>query len=228
MKCLKYQYISPLYGSVQCDDVNPEYDDGYRFAPETMLTLFNRNKCIQTFLDNNVEDLSNYVPDQLKEVVVKAVFGRTAAMDSKLYLLTEIYTTRDLDALEEELVREWITGQMSDGWGESLEQREATYEMVRVNRPYFEEERAMFVDNEGSAEVGYYLNPWNNENWSVEFLDKEYEEVDVEAQSLNLEVRLQVKEAEIKQLKEEAKQLTTKLKELSTQLVELVEKVNKL
>lgn len=218
MICVKYQYMSPLYGMVTCEDISSDYDY-YELDPKTMLTLYNRSNEVMDFVDNLEEDLVEYIHKELKEVVVKAVFGSTCMRDCKLYLRTEIYATRYLTPEEQDLLQRWITGQMSDGWGESLEQKEVTSETVEVNRPQFDSDQALFVNDYETVKARYYLNPWSSTDWKLELVDMEYEELELEAQS---------KETEIAQLKDEVKELVSKLREYTTKLTEIAEKVNEL
>lgn len=70
------------------------------------------------------ENLAEYIDDDspLKGVVTEINIS-VIKFESKLCSWTEVICTRLLTKEEEELVKEYLTGQYSDGWGEGFEQR---------------------------------------------------------------------------------------------------------
>ena len=185
MKCLKYQFMSPLFSQVVCDALPDANDGGIELDHECTLTLFNKHSEIEAFLEHNMEDLVDCVPELLKEKVIKAEFGHHCAIDGGLRLLTEITVKGEtrLSTDDECILRNWITGQLSDGWGESIEQEVVIEQDVSNPTLSFDEDECEFVTDEGYDTARYYLIPWNAHRWSLALLDIEEVEVDIEDDS---------------------------------------------
>ena len=185
MKCLKYQFMSPLYGEVMCDALIEAYEGRVELDEESTLTLFNNHSEFEAFLDDHMEDLAEYVPEQLKERVIKAEFGHHCAMDAGLRLLTEVTVKGEsrLSTKEECELREWITGQLSDGWGESIEQRAVMTKYVDYHILRLDEEGEL-VEEEECEEARYFFKPWISGRWSLVLFDIEEVEVDIEDDSM--------------------------------------------
>lgn len=208
MKCTKLIYKSPVFGSVQCEDLPNEDNRCVDFGPDVACKLYEKGPQVEMFLTEHIEDLAHCVPEELEHLVVKAIFGSCELERGEMYLLTEIYVRQEPTDLERELIVDWIKGQMSDGWGEGLEQREAYEETVTVKVPYFDEDECGFADGEFEADVCYYLHPWANDiRWSVEFVS--WQTVDLEEPDTN----------------EELRQAVLKIKELIDEVVEELKKV---
>ena len=77
--------------------------------------------------------------------------------ENKLYTITEYQSTRELTEEELEILKEYTTGQWSDGIGEGFEQQPCKY----VDTPYREYDKddddGFEDDNEGEV----YISPWS-------------------------------------------------------------------
>ena len=168
MKLKKYTFRTPLFGSIDCEELLLDTDGHIELSPEQMCRLYDDNEDLLMFLTRNMEDLAEYVPGELMNVVLRAEFGDFAMIGGKMYLRTYIWTEEDLTELQISLIQEWITGQMSDGWGESLEQQEWMYR--RVERPYvyFDEDSVDFEEDYETCGVYYYVHPWNAGEYYIE------------------------------------------------------------
>lgn len=179
MKLKKYTFTTPLFGSIACEELLPDTHGRIELSPEQMCILYDQGDKLHMFLDENMEDLAPYVPEELKNVVLRAVFGDCAMLGGRMYLRTYIYTEESLNETGIDQVQEWITGQMSDGWGEGLEQRE--WMSKRISKPtiYFDEYSLEFEEDEEMYEVGYYAEPWNRGGFIVDLEQIEEVEEDV-------------------------------------------------
>ena len=179
MKLKKYTFTTPLFGSIACEGLLPDTDGRIELSPEQMCRLYDQGEELHMFLDENMEDLASCVPEELKNVVLRAVFGDCAMLGGRMYLRTYIYTEESLNETGIDQVQEWITGQLSDGWGEALEQRE--WMSKRISKPtiYFDEYSLEFEEDEEMYEVGYYADPWNCGGVIVDLEEIEEVEEDV-------------------------------------------------
>jgi hypothetical protein len=158
-----------------------------------MESIHNRSDKLGDFLRKNMEDLTVFVPEQIRDIVVKAEFGDFTQDDGGMCFLTEIYVRRMPDALEEELLREWIVGQMSDGWGENLEQREFMCEELGWTQPSFDPYHSIWVEEEFTAYAHYYVIPWTN-NFCMDLIDDMVVEIDLPEEDKPTELELALKE----------------------------------
>ena len=90
MKCTKLIYKSPVFGSVQCEDLPNEDSRSIDFGPDVACKLYEKGPEVEEFLKENREDLVEHIPEELKSSVVKAVFGISHLEYGELYLITEI------------------------------------------------------------------------------------------------------------------------------------------
>lgn len=178
MKLKKYTFKTPLFGSIDCEELLSDTDGRIELSPEQMCRMYDTSDKLLRFLTENMEDLAQYVPEELEGVVLRAEFGDCAMMNSRMYLRTYIWVEEDLTESAIEMIQEWITGQMSDGWGEGLEQRE--WMDKRVDKPYvyFDEYSLEFEEDKETHRVSYYVHPWNSKEYEIELEDCEEVEED--------------------------------------------------
>lgn len=185
MRCEKLTFISPLNGSVYCEGLVNEDDNRVDFGPYGVLQLYNRDESVLFYLTDNLAELKSGVPDSLTDIVVSAVFGNCSEENGGLYLSTEIYVRRFPTEEEYRTLTEWIIGQLSDGWGERLEQEEVLRETISFNHTVFDEDTAEFTEEESNDIAHYYLHPWQYGNrWSLELKSRENVELDDEPTEL--------------------------------------------
>lgn len=181
MKLMKYTFRSPLFGSIYSDELFPDTDGSFDLSAEGMADMYDKcGESLMMFLTENIEDLAEYVDAKFRGIVVKACFGDFTTQSGKMYLLTYIYTLCELSDSQIQDIEEWISGQMSDGWGESLEQREWKREIVYRKYTVFDEYCMEFEDEQERVEVSYYCKPWNAYNFYIDLEGYTEEEVDVE------------------------------------------------
>lgn len=181
MKLMKYTFRSPLFGSIYSDELFPGTDGSFDLSAEGMAAMYDKHgESLMMFLTENIEDLAEYVDAKFRGIVVKACFGDFGMRNGRMYLMTHIYTLDELSDPGIEDIKEWISGQMSDGWGESLEQREWKRERVYRKYTVFDEHCMEFEDEEEPCDVSYYCKPWNSHDFYIDLEEYTEEEVDVE------------------------------------------------
>lgn len=176
MKLTKYTFKTPLFGSIACENLLPDTDGRIDLTPEQMCRLYDQGEKLLMFLTENIEDLAPYVPEELENVVLRAIFGECAMLGGRMYLRTFIYTEEPLTEAGIYQIQKWITGQMSDGWGEGLEQREWWTRRIKKPTLYFDECSCDFEEDEEYQEVGYYAEPWSSKGFTIDL--EEVEEVE--------------------------------------------------
>lgn len=179
MKCIKLTYKSPMFGSVSCEELIDDPKGYVEFGPEGMYALACRGCFVEQFLEKEQEDLADYVPEDLEGFVVKAIFGKYEEADCKMFLITEIFVKEEPDHAQLSSIDAWITGQMSDGWGEGVEQREVLEDRVRFNKPYFDESSGDFESCEEYCYANYFIRPWRANGFYLEIAHKEEVELEI-------------------------------------------------
>lgn len=180
MKLMKYTFRTPLFGSIQAEELLSDTDGRIELSPEQMCRLYDQNEELLMFLTENSDDLASCVPEELQYVVLRAEFGDCAMISGKMYLRTHIWTAEDVDETVIIRLTDWITGQMSDGWGEGLEQREWRNERIRKPVMYFDECSCEFEEDYEDCWVSYYVHPWNSHEFEMYLEDAEEVEEEVE------------------------------------------------
>lgn len=176
MKLRKYTYRSPLFGSISSEELFPDTDGIYELSPEAMARMYDRHYELSRFLEKEKECLEKYVPDKFLGTIIKAEFGDYGFRDGKMWLYTHIWTIDDLTDSGIEEIADWIEGQMSDGWGEGLEQREWKTDTEYVRSTVFDEYSCSFEEEDVSCQVYYYVDPWNSRDFELIPEDVEIEE----------------------------------------------------
>lgn len=181
MRCIKLSYTSPVFGSVDCYDIPNKHDQEVEFGPETALKLYEKSSRVREVFDEYTEDLVQHIPEELEGLVVKAVFGKLDAEDYDLKLVTEIYVRKEPTVEQHTQIIEWISGQMSDGWGEGVEQREVYHEEFEYELYVFDAKDCEYQSSTRYADAYYHLHPWvNDSSWSVRFEGRTPVDLDIE------------------------------------------------
>lgn len=178
MKLMKYTFRTPLYGSIEAEELLSDTDGRIELSPEQMCRLYDQGPELLLHLSESAGDLAFAVPAELEDVVLRADFGDCAMLGGKMYLRTYVWVEGNLTETGIQQIKDWISGQMSDGWGEGLEQR--AWRTDRVHKPvmYFDEYSLEFDTDEELCEVNYYVNPWNSDDFCVYLDDCESVEED--------------------------------------------------
>lgn len=206
MKTTKLTYKSPLFGSVYCDALQDIDTRRVDISSEGVCKMYDRFSSMEKFLEDNTEDLSDFVPQELEGFVVKAVFGQVREEDGQMFLLTEIYVRKQPTDLQYKQIEDWISGQLSDGWGEGVEQREVACERMHYSTLLFDSDLCDFEEYEEDDTASYYIHPWASKDWYLQLDDIVEADLDIQEQD-DKEVILE---------------------EIHTKLTELLEKLNEI
>ena len=189
MKTTHFRFRTPCYGRIYGDSVfegTPYEDGGQEISAIAMANLYESHPELSEFLERNKEEMTQYIDSKNKplEDVVRLELGDYGVFNGKFCLVHHVWIKGQIDEISEEelsAVEEYIMGQLSDGWGEGLEQREWMNRYVEWSRPYFDEYSADFEEEDFRDNVSYYLVPWNSEI-EITQLDSEECELDVSAE----------------------------------------------
>ena len=189
MKTTHFRFRTPCYGRIYGDSVfegTPYDDEGQEISAIAMANLYESHPELSEFLERNKEEMTQYIDSENKplEDVVRLELGDYGVFDGRFCLVHHVWIKGQPDEISEEellAVEEYIMGQLSDGWGEGLEQREWMNHDVEWSHPYFDEYSADFEEEYFRDTVSYYLAPWNPK-MEITQLDSEECELDVSAE----------------------------------------------
>lgn len=189
MKTTHFRFKTPCYGRIYGDSVfegTPYESEGQDIDASVMANLYERYPELSVFLDRNKEEMTQYIDSENKplENVVRLELGDYGVFNGRFCLVHHVWIKGQLDEISEEeihAVEEYIMGQLSDGWGEGLEQREWMDQDVEWSQPYFDTDSAEFEEECFRDNVSYYLVPWKSE-MKITRLDYEECELDVSAE----------------------------------------------
>ena len=189
MKTTHIRFRTPCYGRIYGDSVfegTPYENDGQEISATAMARLYESHPELSEFLERNKEEMTQYIDSENKplEDVVRLELGDYGVFDGRFCLVHNVWIKGQPDEISEEelsAVKEYIMGQLSDGWGEGLEQREWLNHSIEWSRPYFDEYSAEFEEEYFRDNVSYYLVPWKYE-MKIIHLDSEECEIDVSAE----------------------------------------------
>ena len=185
MKTTHFRFKTPCYGRIYGDSVfegTPYESEGQDIDASVMANLYERHPELSEFLDRNKEEMTQYIDSENKplEDVVRLELGDYGVFNGRFCLVHHVWIKGQLDEISEEeihAVEEYIMGQLSDGWGEGLEQREWMDHDVEWSRLYFDTDSAEFEEEYFRDNVSYYLEPWNSK---MEITRLDYEEFELE------------------------------------------------
>lgn len=189
MKTTHFRFRTPCYGRIYGDSVfegTPYEDGGQEISAIAMANLYDSHPELSEFLERNKEEMTQYIDSENKplEDVVRLELGDYGVFDGRFCLVHHVWIKGQIDEISEEellAVKEYIMGQLSDGWGEGLEQREWLNHSIEWSHPYFDEYSADFEEEYFRDTVSYYLAPWKSEMKIIQ-VDSEECELDVSAE----------------------------------------------
>lgn len=178
MKAKKWTVVSPVTVSICADtpifldECCGEEQESFDLDMSQSANLVNSSDSLSSFLANmEKEDLREHYDEDRN--IYKIVFGDTRISEEcdRILALTYVYTSPDLQELPQSVL-DFISGQLSDGWGEGMEQRGTiicTY-YNKVN--YFNiDSGEMEEEEDGSFRVYAYVHFWQSNGFYLNVED---------------------------------------------------------
>lgn len=191
MKTTHFRFTTPCSAVIDAGSIinDDPYQEGLiHMSPIQTAQLYECNSELSQFLERNKEDATEFIDDtnELLKNVTRLELGDYGVFNSEFCLVHHVWIKGGLDEITQEeidAVEEYIMGQLSDGWGEGLEQREWMSHSIHWTRPYFDKDSCEFYEEDVAEMVEYYLKPWN-ENVKISLMDSAEEDLKVEAEEL--------------------------------------------
>lgn len=172
MKAKKWTVVSPVTVSISADtpffleDYYGEEQESFDLDMSQSANLVNSSDSLSSFLaDMEKEDLREHYEEDRN--IYKIVFGDSRITEDcdRIIALTYVYTSPELQELPQSVL-DFISGQLSDGWGEGKEQEEVklcTY--YRNTQNFSVESGEMEEEEEGPYSVYAYVHFWQPDNF---------------------------------------------------------------
>lgn len=172
MKAKKWTVVSPVTVSISAD--TPFFLDeccmgeqeSFDLDMSQSADLVNSSDSLSSFLANmEKEDLREHYEEDRN--IYKIVFGDSRITEDcdRIIALTYVYTSPDLQELPQSVL-DFVSGQLSDGWGEGKEQEEVklcTY--YRKTQNFSIGSGEMEEEEEGPYSVYAYVHFWQPDNF---------------------------------------------------------------
>lgn len=114
--------------------------------------------------------LAEYLSDYHKNIYgkIESIKVKLRVRDDKVVAHTIIASNEQLNDITLKELKEYITGQFSDGWGEGFEQRAIDDFDYEIEDEYYDEEEEEFV-TDSYTETGYvYYSFWSSDSdWYI-------------------------------------------------------------
>lgn len=178
MKAKKWTVISPVTVSIYADtpiflyECCGEEQESFDLDMSQSANLVNSSDSLSSALaDMEKEDLREYYEEDRN--IYKIVFGDSRITEDcdRIIALTYVYTSPELQELPQSVL-DFISGQLSDGWGEEKEQESVklcTY--YRKNSYFSVESGDMEEEEEGPYSVYAGIHFWQLNNFYLNVED---------------------------------------------------------
>ena len=142
-------YYFPLTGKLWDDEYGEELKAGQRRIAANEDIIRER---FQQYLDR--DNMAAYYNDAGADKLLLADWG-FEAVGEELYGTVSVYLTEPMTEEEESALREWISGQNSDGLGEGFEQQAIELDEYELYVSFWDSGKGYYIKNE--AEMEDYL-----------------------------------------------------------------------
>ena len=178
MKAKKWTVISPVTVSICADtpifldECCGEEQESFDLDMSQSANLVNSSDSLSSFLANmEKEDLREHYDEDRN--IYKIVFGDTRISEEcdRILALTYVYTSPELQELPKEVL-DFISGQLSDGWGEGKEQEDVKLCIYyRKTQNFSVESGEMEEEEEGPYSVYAYIHFWQSNGFYLNVED---------------------------------------------------------
>lgn len=104
----------------------------------------------------------DYEYEKIEKGILNSIIVKAEIRNGKIISVAEVKTNRELTPSELEIVKEYIIGQYSDGWGEGFEQREIAYRDEEVESEEYDEETGDYIEtNYETEQTEIYAHFWD-------------------------------------------------------------------
>lgn len=165
MSNTKYYIKGTLKGSKSYETYTDDVTNAELFEHlDEIKALFNDDNELAQYIS------SDYERDSKIYGVITEILVNVKVIGGELCSWTEVTATRELTEVEKEALLDYLTGQFSDGYGESLEQQEfLTYTEYEEEQVWDEDEQDYYTD-EYPVTVCCYLHLWQSEGFKLQFI----------------------------------------------------------
>ncbi len=189
MKTTHLRFTSPCQCRIYAEEAfygTPFQEEGQLLDSFKTAHLYERYSDLSIFLNHEQEEVTEFLDSKFieKTDVVKMLLGDYGVFNGEFCLVHHVWVKGQLDEISEDAISEiqdYISGQLSDGWGESLEQISWMEDQIHWTVPYFDEYTLEWEEEERSSEVSYNLEPWGRGVF-VTYMDNEPCELAIEAE----------------------------------------------
>lgn len=159
----KIKFIYPLFGHITDDWENETYDIGSRQLIDYQELLEEKMKEYQLCNGQGMEQFFDSNADVQSKL--KSIVWNFEEFDGKLYGVTTAELSGEIDAKGMADLKDWISGQNSDGLGEGFEQQDFDVDEGRLSVSLWDFHDYFICTEE---EFQQHLNPAQNNTVSVE------------------------------------------------------------
>lgn len=171
MKLYKYTFRSALHGSIHCEAAFSDTEGIKELDASEMASLMANSLKLGDFLHNLQEEMTQFLDGPLKECVHKLTVGDYTMLNGMLWLDAHVYTEHELTDEGIALVMDYLTGQYSDGWGESVSQRAWKRETVNYRVLTFDAFTNEWEEEDCYDQAEFFINPWWEQSFRLEYYD---------------------------------------------------------
>lgn len=105
----------------------------------------------------------DYEYEKLEDGIINSIMVTVAIKNNKVISIAEVKANRELTPSELEIIKEYISGQYSDGWGEGFEQHAIKYVDEEVEyEDYDEEDGSVNIEYE-TEQTEIYAHFWDGD-----------------------------------------------------------------
>ena len=164
----RYKFVNPLVAWVSAES------DRYRESNyEILHGLDEINEAIAEDIPEET-GLAEYIHEEMTEIFGKVQEIRISVMElnGEAVGVATVITDSELSAKGIEEMKDYLTGQYADGWGEGFEQREVDSWTETVEYEEYDEEEGEYYTYEVDERHYLYVSFWDSDkDWKIDLLD---------------------------------------------------------